>query len=367
MSKKLKMFNFKDLSNLHLEITSNCQASCPMCVRNIHGGVVNPNLQITSWSLEDFKQILSSEVLNQIDGFYFCGNFGDPLLNPYLIDMIEYASIQNPNLYIRVHTNGSLRNKKWWKDLAAVMPKYSLVIFALDGLEDTHHIYRIGTDFLKIIENAKTYIDQGKDAEWAYIKFKHNEHQVSAARRLARELGFKNFSVKNSSRWVGTSKFQVYDKQGNVLYYLEPAESTNLQFLKPEMLKHYKEIVASSSIECQSIEKKEIFIDAAKNVYPCCFIGQLASDYQINHIPNEIRLEINNQYLELVQKLGGLDSLNAVKYSIKEILMSEPYQTVYKEYWDKKGLITCARQCGKSNFNFAKSKDQWTESIKLNA
>ena len=36
------MFSFSDLENIHLEITNRCQASCPMCSRNYHGGLENP-------------------------------------------------------------------------------------------------------------------------------------------------------------------------------------------------------------------------------------------------------------------------------------------------------------------------------------
>lgn len=39
------MFNFQDLKQVHLEITTRCQASCPMCSRNYHGGLDNPNLK----------------------------------------------------------------------------------------------------------------------------------------------------------------------------------------------------------------------------------------------------------------------------------------------------------------------------------
>jgi len=152
------MFSFEDLEDIHLEVTNNCQASCPMCIRNYHGGIKNPLLKLTDWSVEDFKQILSVEVLKQVKGFYFCGNFGDPIINNDLIEMIDYAANINPNLNIRIHTNGSARTQSWWKKLAFALPKEHKVIFAIDGLADTHSLYRIGTSFEKIIENAKAFI-----------------------------------------------------------------------------------------------------------------------------------------------------------------------------------------------------------------
>ena len=43
---------------------------------------------------------------------------------------------------LQMHTNGSGRNKNWWKELALLNVK---VIFGIDGLEDTHKLYRINT------------------------------------------------------------------------------------------------------------------------------------------------------------------------------------------------------------------------------
>ena len=155
------MFKFSELKDIHLEITNNCQASCPMCSRNRNGGLANPLIKLNNWSLEDFKTIMTPEVLNQVNGFFFCGNFGDPILNKQLIDMCRYSTEINPNLNIRIHTNGSARTTTWWSSLAKALPKKHTVVFALDGLSDTHSIYRIGTSFENIIENARAFIAAG--------------------------------------------------------------------------------------------------------------------------------------------------------------------------------------------------------------
>jgi MoaA/NifB/PqqE/SkfB family radical SAM enzyme len=191
------MFKFNKLKQIHLEITNNCQASCPQCQRNIHGGLDNPLIKLSSWTLEQFKSIMTVDVLNQINNYYFCGNFGDPLLNNDLIPMIEYSVSVNPNLHMWINTNGSLRSKDWWQQLAKSLPKNHKVVFAIDGLEDTHSIYRVGTNFNTIIENAKTFIASGGRAEWAFIRFKHNEHQVSKIKKLASDLNFVNLAIKN--------------------------------------------------------------------------------------------------------------------------------------------------------------------------
>ena len=109
------MFNFNQLKSIHVELTNNCQAGCPMCARNNHGGLVNPNIVLSELTTEDFKKIFPEEVLKQIEHIYFCGNYGDPVLSNYLIEIVDYCKTSNNDLGIGIHTNGSLRTSDWWK------------------------------------------------------------------------------------------------------------------------------------------------------------------------------------------------------------------------------------------------------------
>lgn len=353
------MFKFNELRQVHLEITNNCQASCPMCTRNIHGGIDNPLIEIENWTLERYKTIFTSELLNQLEAVYFCGNYGDPLMNNDLLDMIEYSVSINQSIAIRVHTNGSLRSKSWWTRLAEVMPKDHNVIFALDGLEDTHSLYRIGTNFEKVIENARAFILAGGTAEWAYIRFKHNEHQVDRARQLAKELGFQTFVMKDSSRWVGGTQFPVYNKNKEVTHYLEPSQYSEIKFIDKKVIDNYKQIVTATEIQCYSLKTKEIYITAQGLVFPCCWLGMIpyaSIDHEADLAP--IRTEILKQYYELVEKLGGNNSINAELHSVKDIINSDAYQSVWTEFWTTNKLITCVRSCGVMPDVFSTPKQQ---------
>ena len=35
------MYDYKDIRAIHLEVTQNCQAACPMCDRNMRGEGIN--------------------------------------------------------------------------------------------------------------------------------------------------------------------------------------------------------------------------------------------------------------------------------------------------------------------------------------
>jgi MoaA/NifB/PqqE/SkfB family radical SAM enzyme len=348
------MFKFSELTQIHLEITNNCQASCPMCNRNINGGLENPLIKINGWSLEDFKKVMTPDVLHQLDSFYFCGNFGDPMLNNDLVEMCRYSTQVSPNTRIAVHTNGGARNKEWWQSLAQALPKNHRVVFALDGLKDTHSLYRVGTDFDKVIDNALSFIQAGGTAEWVFIKFKHNEHQVEQVRQMAKDLGFHHFTLKNSSRFILEPRVKVLDKTGSTTHYIEPATDVPLKFINKKVIQDYKDIVSKSVISCKSKHEKEIYIDAYGDVLPCCWLASVPYTYVNPDDALEVRQEMLKQHHEMVDTLGNI---NCFTKPIKDIIESNEYQSAWDEYWTTNKLITCARTCG-TNTEFAKPRDQ---------
>ena len=346
------MFKFEDLKSILLEITNNCQAKCPMCSRNVHGGLKNPLLRLNSWSLDDFKNIISIEVLNIIDSICFSGNFGDPSLNDNLINMCEYVKSVNPAIYISIQTNGSARKESWWKDLYNALPTNHLVHFALDGLEDTHELYRIDTTYGNVIRNAVAFINAGGNAEWFFIKFKHNEHQLEECRSKSKQLGFKQFNVISSSRFLGDPTFNVLDKHGNLTHILEPPTDNTLTFISKDVLDSYQKIVNEAEISCMVKRKKEIYIDAHMTLLPCSWVSSIPFNYfdKDGIVPILLIDEIRKQYNNLLIDLGGKDSIDS-RLGIRKVIETDKWQNVWKKYWNDEKFIMCARTCGKFKEN----------------
>jgi MoaA/NifB/PqqE/SkfB family radical SAM enzyme len=341
------MFKFSELKTLHIELTSRCQASCPMCARNYHGGLDNPNLPIGEITLDEFKHIVNLDVLNNIDYIYFCGNYGDPIMSNYLIDIVHYCKDSKPSIKLGIHTNGSARNDNWWEKLAEALPINHTVHFALDGLEDTHHLYRIGTNFKNIINNATTFINHGGRAEWVFLSFKHNEHQIVQAENMAKELGFIKFEHKATSRFLEKPFLDVLDKDGNLAYKIEPPSEHKITFIKPEIIKSYKEVVKTAEIKCKILAEKSLYIDAFKNLWPCCWLGALPYIYsRPTDIIHEYQSDQTDIINELINSIGGYDAIDLTKRPIKDILADSQWQAVWPKYWNEKKLATCAKTCG---------------------
>ena len=331
------MFSFDRLQSVHIEITNRCQAKCPMCSRNHHGGLTNPLLKESDWSIADFKKIFTPKVKKQIDKITFCGNFGDPLLNFHFVQMLDH--IKDDNIYVDIHTNGSLRNRDFWKTLPKHLPAEHKVVFAIDGLADTHSRYRINTDFDKIINNARTFINAGGTAEWSMIRFAHNAHQVDAAKAVSEYYKFKYFTVKNSSRFALGNTFDVLDNSGNVVDTLEP------HVPEPEIdIEKIPAIIEQSVIDCWAKKQNEVYIDAHLDLMPCCFLASIPYNYFTSSDKfSNAKTSIQEQYKNLIEELGDTSMHN---YSIEQILSRPSYSQVWTKYWTTQKLITCARTCG---------------------
>ena len=357
------MYKFEEIKKIHLELSTNCQAKCPMCARNEHGGLENPLLPSNDISIEFFKHIFAPEFIARVETVSICGNFGDALLNNDLPLILEYITNANPAINLDLHTNGSLRSTKWWTDLVSVLPARHVLHFGIDGLEDTHHLYRIGTDFNKIIKNAKAFIDAGGIARWNFITFKHNEHQMEECRVLAKELGFESFHEKQTSRFIGSREFQVFDRDGNVTHTLLPPGEQKIAFIDRKTVENYREVIKTATIKCQVEDEKSIYIDAQGHLWPCCFLASVP--YQ-HSTPDKLVYGFMQDSIDslntAVTKFGGMDKLDLHQHSIKDIIDSNEWQTVWNDGFEDNSILMCARVCGKfPEVEISQCRDQFLE------
>jgi hypothetical protein len=338
-----------------------------MCPRNIHGGIENPLLNLNDWTYKDFVTIFNEESLKQINAILFCGNFGDPVLNNDLPKMCQYLKESNENIFVGIYTNGSIRSVQWWKDLINYLPPNHEINFALDGLEDTHSIYRIGTDYNKILDNAKAFIESGGIANWVFIKFKHNQHQIEQAKTISEKLGFKEFMPKNSKRFG--KNFPVIDRNGSILYHIEQNTHSTISHVEHVDLVDYKNWKKATEIDCFADATKELYIDAHFNLMPCCMIASFIhtnydrSIYEKYDLIDEssiidIGKVVQTEILSLVEEFGGFHSLNAKQHGIKKIMDSEVWQELIKSKWANKQSSACIILCSKDS-PYIKTNDQW--------
>lgn len=328
------MYKLNEIRDIHLEVTSKCQARCPMCPRRINGGMMNPLFDIDEITIETFKQWFSVDFIKQLNSLFMCGNLGDPIIAQDTIEIYQYLRDNNPNISLTMHTNGSARTDKFWKQLAELKVK---ITFGIDGLEDTHKLYRINTDYNQILHNAKTFIDNGGVADWHMLVFKHNEHQVDECRRISEELGFNYFTSKHTSRFT-EGKMHVLDDEGRTTHILYPTDRSL------EMIPKVKSAMLNTDskvIQCKAKKYQQLYIAADGTVSPCCWL-----DFSWILPKQDSRID----YMDMV---GLFPTLK--EQSLEEIFDSGYFQKI-EDTWQVKPLMECSRQCGV----FDKLKEQFS-------
>jgi len=203
----------RPIRQLTTELTFRCNARCPACHRQKPLSIDLNNKKFTI-TLKDFKKLFYPELLRKMEWLVLNGNFGDSIMNKQFREIISYVKEHDTRLLI--HTNGGIHGHDYWTDVGNILTKRDIINFDLDGLEDTHHIYRINTKFENVFSNAKSVISStNAQVHWKYIVFEHNKHQVDKARKLAIDTGFTTFSTVKTSRDVfapSTGKF-VHSKK----------------------------------------------------------------------------------------------------------------------------------------------------------
>lgn len=392
--------NWKTLTigKLHIELSSHCNAACPSCQRYYNGtDLVRPDLELNSITFENFKKYFPEDIIRNLEKITFCGTMGDPIMAKDCYEIFEYVHKVNPKCWQRVHTNGGTRSKEFWEKMGKLFnhPRMQLV-WSIDGLEDTNHLYRRKVDWNILMRNVKAFISAGGMAYWEWLIFGHNEYQIAEAKELSRTLGFVDFLPKRAFGFddpthKSINPMPVYNKNGELEYKIYPPtiseyqnvssdsvfkdkdfQSVNLtEFYKAKEIKFFPKIkrrieectdnnyielgnyakeLSDKEIKCRSHytsdthQHSEIYVSANGILLPCCFVGtrlDASIDYFIDH---QLKSKINQRKEEL--------DLN--KKDIKDILDSGILDQIFTDSWSKDSIqhgkmAYCAEVCGTNN------------------
>ena len=338
----------KDLKVIEFELSSRCNARCPGCERTFKGET-HPDLQLNDITLSQYKKILPSKDYIENKEICYCGVMGDPLVNPEFYEICEYTLSMDPDV-ITVSTNGGLRSKEYWTKLGTLSSKDPRLTmgFAVDGFEKTNHIYRVGVNWNKLVENMTAYSNAGGRGEWIYNPFDHNLDDIDKAKELANNLGFKfliRYSVKQEKTVSAINKKtkETVNKISLTNHtYQHPEDVRKKKVSKSSKTKSY-----SPNIKCKTIHEKEIFIGANYQMWPCCFLY----DQQVGFsYPKEIKENFIGKFSKYGDKWNDL-----LTHDIQEILNHEWFSKTLEESWDPTHpmfLQRCQKNCslfGKKN------------------
>ena len=361
----MSSFDYFKIDEYQLEITTYCNAACPQCPRNISGGSVNPHMPLCHLSRETIDRAFTLELCKRTRQIFFCGSYGDPIVHPDFLNILRDFRSKNPKLWLYIHTNGGVHDTAWWAELAEILNGYGKIDFGIDGLEDTNHLYRRGVKFDIAINNAQAFIQAGGKAQWNYIVFKHNEHQIETARLLSEIIGFEKILFRGTGRFLNHATLEEsetwdvvprredpYQLEVSTLDEYRNASMKRLGDLKEEY-SNIRDYFDTTPVKCDACVGNKVSITAEGLVLPCNFFEHNLYDARFRDrsiAPGSHDLHFvdgENQVAKFVDQYRGELDIHA--NSIEQIFSSNFWNTLVTS-WDKTldegRIFECAFTCG---------------------
>jgi len=182
-------------STVRLEASTLCQLRCQVCPLALgKTGILGKDYLRFS----DFQRFVEQNPrIRNVE----LSNYGEIFLNPDLKDIITFAHSKDINL---TALNGVNLNRASEDILEALVKfRFKIIYVSIDGASsDTYRIYRSGGDLNAVLENIKRintfkqkYRRKFPHLVWQFVVFGHNEHELPAAKKMAKDLDM-GFVVK---------------------------------------------------------------------------------------------------------------------------------------------------------------------------
>lgn len=341
------IYRLDEVRHLHLEVTSRCNAACPLCARTTDGGSgVLPGLPLTDLTLEWCQTVFPEDFIRQLDRVEFCGTFGDPGVGRDTKEICEWLRSVHPTLEIRISTNGSMRKPEWWADLARILGPEGYVVWGLDGLRDTNHLYRKNTDWSTIMRNVTAFIQAGGRAWWQFIPFAHNEHQIDIAEGIAKTMGFELFYIRRTrktlKRLAPDVKVTTEVKDRKTHKTTHTLETATSERAKHRIAEEGAKIIQAAGseadyikntvIECKVKARGELYVSADGLIFPCCILGSI---------------HVGNHFTPHLEKWGGKEMLDPLVQTLQGVVEGPIFRNIAASWTGEDRIRKCAVACGK--------------------
>jgi MoaA/NifB/PqqE/SkfB family radical SAM enzyme len=179
---------------VRLEASSFCQLRCPSCPTTT--GAIHPAVGSGFLRFDNFRTLIDDNPIDHVE----LSNYGETLLNPHLLKILEYAA--SKAVAISISNGVNLNHAK--DELLEGLVKYRVrhITCSIDGASpETYRVYRVRGNFDKVIQNIERinhfkhkHLSEFPKLSWQFVVFGHNEHEIPAARQMAAKLSMDFFT-----------------------------------------------------------------------------------------------------------------------------------------------------------------------------
>lgn len=186
--------------SMAFEPTTSCNLRCPECPSGLRSFTRPTGMLDVDFFKEKVNEVKSHLAYLT---FYFQG---EPYLHPGFLDMVNHAA--KNKIYTATSTNAHYLDNE--KAEATVKSGLDRLVISIDGTsQQTYEQYRVGGSLEKVLEGTKNMVGWKKKLRtktphliFQFLVVGPNEHQISEARQLAKEIGVDEIQFKTA---------QIYD------------------------------------------------------------------------------------------------------------------------------------------------------------
>lgn len=219
-----------------VENTVACPYRCKACYRTLVRNV-RRSVRMTP---DDIRKVSAIVRENEIKSLSFF-SLGEPFAAPDIYNQLRSIRADNPELTIKISTNGLLLNTDEKREAALLV---DLVAFSIAGIDDdTMKKYQRGGSFSKVYANLKRLVEwresSGKTTpaiEWKYILFNWNDREtmINRAIELAKEAGVDMISFWPTRHPISGISWRYYLKRSYRTMGEPRGGGRTLRFARPE-------------------------------------------------------------------------------------------------------------------------------------
>ncbi len=180
---------------LTIEPTNLCNLKCPLCTTG-NGEMKRVRGKM---SLETFRNILDQ--MGDDIFFLLLYHQGEPYLNKDFLKFVRLA--KEKKIYCTTSTNAHYFDEE--TIVATIESGLDSMIVSIDGVtQQSYEKYRVNGSLEKVVEGSKRFMALKRKLKsrtpliaWQFLVMKHNEKEIPAIRKLAKEVGVDRLLLKN--------------------------------------------------------------------------------------------------------------------------------------------------------------------------
>lgn len=250
------------LNSIYLEITSNCNLNCVMCIRRVW------KEKTGSMDFKLLKKIIKEAENLGVNWIWFAG-YGEPLVYEHFEEAVN--EVKRRKIKLGITTNGTLLND----DMIRIFTKYGVdrMVVSLDSPFEEKFKKIRGVEVSSIVENIKNLYRASEKAKkpeiWVeFVAMKNNIEDLPILIDLAGNAGATTILISNLLPYT-------HELAQQALYFNESSKESNIILeasnrsiaSKVKLLTPYFELKTQRS--CNFIEKGSCVVTWDGEVCPC--------------------------------------------------------------------------------------------------